>query len=229
MKVWKKRMRKGLLAAGLILAAGCSDSCRREPETVPLAQIAEIKTSETAEAVPGGGEPSPGTVPAGAETPAETTTAPCFVHVCGEVVHPGVYELAEGQRVWQAVELAGGFTDRAAADYLNLAEPVKDGMKCVVPSLEALAADRPEAIYGEGGLSPGGSPGTGQAEGTARVNLNTASKEQLMTLKGIGEARAGDIIRYREEHGGFARIEDIMKVPGIKDAAFQKIKEDVTV
>ena len=61
------------------------------------------------------------------------------------------------------------------------------------------------------------------------VNLNTASLEELMTLKGIGTSRAEDIIRYRKEAGGFTKIEDIMKVPGIKDAAFQKIKENITV
>ena len=61
------------------------------------------------------------------------------------------------------------------------------------------------------------------------MNLNTASKEQLMTLAGIGESRAEDIIRYREEYGGFQKIEDIMKVSGIKEAAFQKIKDSITV
>ena len=61
------------------------------------------------------------------------------------------------------------------------------------------------------------------------MNLNTASKEQLMTLRGIGESRAEDIIRYREEHGAFGAIEEIMEISGIKDAAFQKIKDDITV
>ncbi|MDO5417622.1 MAG: helix-hairpin-helix domain-containing protein, partial [Lachnospiraceae bacterium] len=62
-----------------------------------------------------------------------------------------------------------------------------------------------------------------------KVNINTAGAEALMTLRGIGEARAGDIIAYRKKHGPFEKIEDIMQVPGIKDAAFQKIKEDITV
>ena len=66
-------------------------------------------------------------------------------------------------------------------------------------------------------------------QGQSRVNLNTATKEEFMTLKGIGESRAEDIIRYREESGGFRSIEDIMKVPGIKDAGFQKIKDRITV
>jgi competence protein ComEA len=61
------------------------------------------------------------------------------------------------------------------------------------------------------------------------VNLNTAGKEELMTLRGVGDAKADDIIRYRESHGGFQKIEDIMKISGIKEAAFQKIKDDITV
>ncbi|MBS5064105.1 MAG: helix-hairpin-helix domain-containing protein [Hungatella hathewayi] len=69
---------------------------------------------------------------------------------------------------------------------------------------------------------------SGQGQ-SAKVNLNTASKEQLMTLRGIGESRAEDIIRYREEHGAFGAIEEIMEISGIKDAAFQKIKDDITV
>ena len=64
---------------------------------------------------------------------------------------------------------------------------------------------------------------------SGKVNLNTATKEELMTLRGIGEARAEDIIRYRQERGGFERIEDIMEISGIKDAAFQKIKDDIIV
>ena len=62
-----------------------------------------------------------------------------------------------------------------------------------------------------------------------KVNLNTATKEELMTLRGIGEAKAEDIIRYREKSGGFTRIEDIMQISGIKNAAFEKIKDDITV
>lgn len=146
---------------------------------------------------------------------------PCYVHICGEVVSPGVYELEEGSRVFQAVEKAGGFTEKAAAEFLNMAERVKDGMKIVVLSEEEAEAAR------AGGALPLSEEAL--SEEKARVNLNTATKEELMTLRGIGEAKADDILRYRESHGGFQKIEDIMKISGIKDAAFQKIKEDITV
>ena len=81
----------------------------------------------------------------------------------------------------------------------------------------------------EAAAYPGISAGADGGAVTSKINLNTAVKEQLMTLKGIGEARAEAIIAYRQEYGPFARIEDIMEVPGIKEAAFQKIKEDITV
>jgi competence protein ComEA len=152
----------------------------------------------------------------------ETSKEPlriCYVHICGEVVSPGVYELEEGSRIFQAVAVAGGFTENAAADSLNMAEPVKDGMKIQVP-------DREEAkrLLDQGANVPGSSP-----EGRRKVNLNTADKDELMTLRGVGAAKADDIIRYRESHGGFQKIEDIMKISGIKEAAFQKIKDDITV
>ncbi len=152
----------------------------------------------------------------------ETSKEPlriCYVHICGEVAAPGVYELEEGSRIFQAVAVAGGFTENAAADSLNMAEPVKDGMKIQVPNQEEA-----QKLLNEGANVSGSLP-----EGRRKVNLNTAKKDELMTLRGVGEAKADDIIRYRESHGGFQKIEDIMKISGIKEAAFQKIKDDITV
>ena len=150
------------------------------------------------------------------------TALPFYIHICGEVVSPGVYELEEGSRVFQAVEKAGGFTDQAAAEYLNMAERGADGMKIVV-----LNKEEAEAAKARGEISlPAEASSNLQKQ---KVNLNTATKEELMTLRGIGEAKANDILKYRESRGGFEKIEDIMKISGIKDAAFQKIKEDITV
>ncbi|MEG0215936.1 MAG: helix-hairpin-helix domain-containing protein, partial [Hungatella sp.] len=138
-----------------------------------------------------------------------------YVHICGEVVSPGVYEIEAGSRVFQVVERAGGFTGEAANGYLNLAEMIRDGMKIAVPSVTELEKN---AVYGESA-----------GDEAKKVNLNTATKEELMTLKGVGEAKAEDILRYREDHGGFQSIEEIMEISGIKDAAFQKIKDDIIV
>ena len=155
-------------------------------------------------------------------------TALCYVYVCGKVHSPGVYTLPEGARIYEAVDLAGGFTDDAEESWLNLAEPVTDGMKLEVPS-KSQVRDPAWQAQSQHAVTGNGDTGNSAAEQKTLVNLNTASLEELMTLKGIGASRAEDIIRYRKEAGGFTKIEDIMKVPGIKDAAFQKIKENITV
>ena len=136
-----------------------------------------------------------------------------FVHICGEVNKPGVYELPEGSRIFEAVEAAGGFTEEAAEASLNLAQVISDEAQIVILTMEE--AEEKARMERE------------QAAGI--VNINTASKEQLMTLTGIGESRAEDIIRYRSESGGFQSIEEIMNVPGIKESAYLKIKDSITV
>lgn len=168
---------------------------------------------------------SVGRMSAGDNSSESGTPAPSsYVHICGEVISPGVYELEDGSRVFQAVEKAGGLTENAAAEYLNMAERISDGMKIVVFSKEEAEAVKDRGVF------PVSSSQEGQQQGQkSRINLNTATKEELMTLRGIGEAKADDILQYRESHGSFQKIEDIMKISGIKDAAFQKIKEDITV
>lgn len=177
-----------------------------------------------------------------------TQDAVCYVHVCGEVMRPGVYEMKPGSRVFQAVEQAGGFTQKAAQEYLNLAGEIQDGMKIVVPSQGWEDGDMPDmsgltdsgvTAAGEmtsqtDTIAPGIYPPSGKADSlqtaeSSRININTAAKEELMTLKGIGPARAEDIVRYREEHGPFQSVEEIMDVPGIKNNAFEKIKDDIAV
>ena len=146
-----------------------------------------------------------------------------YVYICGEVANPGVYELSEDSRIYEAVDAAGGFTENAARECVTLASKVSDGMQITIYNREeaaSLLAD--SAPVGENA----GKSGT---SGSGLVNLNTATKEELMTLKGIGESKAEDIIRYREKSGGFKKIEDIMKISGIKENGFQKIKDSITV
>lgn len=158
-----------------------------------------------------------------------------YVHVCGEVALPGVYELSEGSRLYQAVEAAGGMTEHAADDFVNMAQILSDGMQLRIPDRSEAEKLRNSgidtAVFGnQPGIQSGEHTQPGLAgTGDSRVNINTATKEQLMTLSGIGESRAEAIIAYRDKSGGFKTIEDIMKVSGIKEAAFQKIKEDITV
>ena len=147
-----------------------------------------------------------------------------YVYICGEVANPGVYELSEDSRIYEAVDAAGGFTENAARESINLASKVSDGMQITIYNKEEAAS------LTAGGTSAGKNSGQDQMSGSSSlVNLNTATKEELMTLKGIGESKAEDIIRYREKSGGFKKIEDIMKISGIKEAGFQKIKDSITV
>lgn len=147
-----------------------------------------------------------------------------FVYVCGAVQNPGVYELAEGSRIFEAISLAGGFCEDACEDYINQAQEITDAMKIYIPTTAQV----------ESGEFPMEEAGRAQAQYEAAeepplVNINTADKETLLTLTGIGESRAEAIIAYRENNGGFAAIEDIMKVSGIKEGAFMKIKDKICV
>lgn len=146
-----------------------------------------------------------------------------FVHVCGQVNAPAVYEFEKGARVVEAIEKAGGFMEDAATDYLNLAKELSDGEKIYVPDKEEAAGLKPQ----NEGIAAESSGNVVSAD--SRININTASKDELLGLKGIGDSRAEDIINYRTEHGGFGTIEDIMKVPGIKQGAFNKIKDNIKV
>ncbi len=134
-----------------------------------------------------------------------------MVHVCGAVTEPGVVALDAGARVVDAIGLAGGMTPEADLDYVNLAAILQDGEKIYVPTEE-------EVLLWEE-----------QQESSKLININAADAEVLCTLPGIGESKAQEIIMYREEHGDFQSIEEIMKVPGIKENLFQKIKNYVTV
>ena len=146
-----------------------------------------------------------------------------YVYICGEVINPGVYELSGDSRIYEAVDAAGGFTENAARECVNLASKVSDGMQITIYNREEAASLQADSA------SVGGNAGKSGTSGSGLVNLNTATKEELMTLKGIGESKAEDIIRYREKSGGFKKIEDIMKISGIKENGFQKIKDIITV
>jgi competence protein ComEA len=139
-----------------------------------------------------------------------------FVYICGAVTNPGVYEMDSGSRICDVLDQAGGFSEDASTTYLNLAEFVSDGQKVYVPTQEELTVE----LFAEEDAAEAGS---------GKININTASKEVLVTLPGIGESKADSIIAYRTEHGGFSSVEEIMEIPGIKEAVFSKIKELITV
>lgn len=186
-----------------------------------------------------------------AETLERVEESTLFIHICGAVERPGVYELPVGSRIYEAVEEAGGFTQEAADDYLNLAYRLEDGWKVEIPERKSLGLESEEAEKEKGGeeaeykaaiisgIAPDTSFQTGAMKGTETettgetddglVDINTASKEELLTLPGVGESRAQSIISYREKNGGFSRIEDIMRVEGIKEGMFAKMKDKICV
>ncbi len=152
-----------------------------------------------------------------------------MIHICGAVKAPGVFQMEAGSRVIDAVQKAGGFTENASQDFVNLAIQLEDGTKIVIPTIEEAKSLKQENSVTNAGIE--GSKGQNQETdtGSAKVNINTATEETLCTLTGIGSSRAKTIIAYREQAGGFQKIEDIMNVDGIKEGSFQKIKDFITV
>jgi len=142
------------------------------------------------------------------------------VHVCGEVLEEGVYTLPAGSRIYQAIEQAGGMTDLAASTYLNQADFLTDGQSIVVPSKD-------EVEQGQFAVQTGVFQEQNAVSG--KVNINTATKEELMTLTGIGESKAMSILDYRETNGKFQAIEELKNISGIGNATFEKFKEQITV
>lgn len=160
------------------------------------------------------------------------------VHICGAVSAPGVYELPAGSRIIDAVEAGGGFLPEADEACCNLAEEIVDGCQIYIMTKSESCADgqtekkagiqtSPDSDMQTTDINMRSNSATALDNGL--VNLNTADVAALMTLPGIGESRAKAIISYREQHGAFAKIEDIMKISGIKQAAFSKIKDKITV
>ena len=143
-----------------------------------------------------------------------------YADICGAVENPGVYELEDGARICDLVKLAGGLTAEADLNVLNQAEKVTDGMKVRVYTKEE-AVDL--SVQTDIGMI------TTEETESGRININTADQTQLVTLSGIGAARAADIIAYRTEHVNFQTIEEIMNVSGIKESTFQKIKDQIVV
>jgi competence protein ComEA len=158
-------------------------------------------------------ESAPGAAQQVSSSPSPSVTL--IVDVAGAVRLPGVYEFAEGDRVIDAIERAGGSLPKADLSLLNLAAPLADGTQILVPK-----AGPPVA-----GVA--GGVGTGTTGGL--INVNTASATELETLSGIGEVLAATIIEYRTQNGPFASVEDLMDVSGIGPATLDEIRDQVTV
>ncbi len=138
-----------------------------------------------------------------------------FVDIKGEVKKPGVYQMKVGDRVKDALDAAGGLTDEADSQKVNLAKRLEDQMVIVVPKV----GEEPEAI-------PAGATSK-EVSKEGKVNINTATVEELKTLKGVGEKKAEAIIEYRKKNGSFKTKEDLMKVRGIGKKLFESFEERI--
>ena len=152
-----------------------------------------------------------------AEKTEESTTleAVIFVDIKGEVKKPGVYQMKVGDRVKDAIDAAGGLTAEADSQKVNLAQRVEDQMVIVVPKV----GEEAEAI-------PAGATSK-EVSKEGKVNINTATVEELKTLKGVGEKKAEAIIEYRKKNGSFQTKEDLMKVRGIGKKLFESFQERI--
>ena len=145
-----------------------------------------------------------------------------YVYVCGRVNEPGVYQVPEGSRIYQLIEMAGGLTSEADTACINQAAVCGDGEMIYVPAEGETGIP---AVCGASAASKGAA--SDKDEGL--IDINTADTEGLQRISGIGASRAKDIIAYREENGAFSSKEDIMKVPGIKEGMYNKIKDQIKV
>lgn len=158
----------------------------------------------------------------------ETTTMMpqnCYVDIKGEVLHPGVYEFSCESRMQEVIKKAGGFTEEADETKINLAQKISDQMQIIVPNLHS----KQEGGVTEGNSEKGNMSNTtpsNSKQGT--VNINTATLEELQTIKGIGKKKAEAILQYRKEHGAFRTKEDLLQVKGIGKKALEAIESQVT-
>jgi competence protein ComEA len=168
-------------------------------------------TTPNAQPLPGSTQPLFGTA----------TAALLRVYVTGAVAHPDVYRLPPGSIVKDAIQAAGGASGEADLARVNLAQELRDQQQVIVPRV-----GEPDVAPPAGSTLPGRS---GEIPLSAKVNINTATADELDTLPGVGATTARRILDYRAAHGPFKSIEDIQQVTGIGDATYQKLKDLITV
>ena len=194
---WSLAVKGAVICGGLLLLVGVGgllpkkDEVVEETEAVVTTVLAE-KTEEST-----------------------TLEAVIFVDIKGEVKKPGVYQMKVGDRVKDALDAAGGLTDEADSQKVNLAKRLEDQMVIVVPKVGEEAEEIPAGATSKEEAKEG------------KVNINTATVEELKTLKGVGEKKAEAIIEYRKKNGSFKTKEDLMKVRGIGKKLFESFEERI--
>lgn len=173
--------------------------------------------------------------------PASTPKSQIVVHVTGAVKSPGVYYLSTNARLHEAIEKAGGITDRADVHSLNLAATIRDGQQIDVPEIRHMsdvkqdapvsndAQEYPPPTSQDFSVTPQPSVQRSTPSEGSRININTATSQELQTLRGIGPAMAQRIIEYRQISGGFSSVDDLTNVKGIGEKTVEKIRASIAV
>lgn len=211
----------GVTLAEITAEAEAGQDTREAEQTVTGQQSSETDSQETVQ--PGVQVPD-----LGQQSASQSSSAPTFlyVYVCGAVVTPGVYELPAGSRICDALEAAGGFTEEADINRINLAGTLADGMMIFFPEE---GEEMPEGYDITTGQTSTAQTTVGEKTDSGLVNINTAGVEELCTLPGIGESKAKAIVGYREEHGPFADKDEIMNVSGIGAGLYKNIEDLICV
>ena len=201
----------------------CLTGCGQDEEFVELRDV--YSSGSVAEATVNNVTENAGEISANSDSSAEDQidSLPIVVYICGEVNKPGVYELEPGSRIFDAINVAGGYSKDAYVESVNLAQVISDEQMIYIPS-----ADDVQNMT-EGQIIANTVDITRNSTSNSKVNINTASISELTTIPGIGESKANKIISYRTEHGKFNSIEDIMNISGIKEGLFNKVKDYICV
>lgn len=151
---------------------------------------------------------------------ADSSSEQIYIYICGQVQTPGVYQVDVDARVFTVIQLAGGLTEAADEAGVNQAQTLVDGQMIYIPAVG-------EAV--DAAVISGTDTSKEMSDNSGKVNINTADLETLMSLTGIGESKAQSILNYRQEHGSFQSIEELMNVEGIKEGTYSKIKNQITI
>ena len=205
----KKKILWMLLPVLIFVCCGTQDSIlkRGQPETGSLEEQQDTETVYNVESETQNEKP---------EQEEKSLQEWIYVDVCGAVRNPGVYRIEAGSRVFQVLEQAGGCTEEASLETVNQADLLTDGQKIRIYTKEE-AGQMEKKLQEEDPLLDD------------RVDINRAGKEELMTLTGVGETRAQAILAYRETHGSFSSVEELMQVEGIKEKTYEKLKDQIRI
>ena len=196
-EAWSLSVKGAVIGGVLLLLMGVGGLFSKKEEAVE--ELAVVETTTLAEKTEVG----------------TTQEAVIFVDIKGAVKNPGVYQMKSGDRVKDALDAAGGLTDEADSQKVNLAQRVEDQMVIVVPKVGEEVTEIPAGAMSK------------EAAKDGKVNINTATVEELKTLKGVGEKKAEAIIEYRKKNGSFKTKEDLMKVRGIGKKLFESFQERI--